>query len=89
MSKRDEKWKRSLFQMTLWLAQSSDQFCQRDERLSGRESRRVSRATLTGDSPSTHSAREVGWLRRHRVGECGSEPDADFTVFYLPRIPGP
>jgi len=44
----------------------------------------VSRATPTGDSPSTHPAREVRLLRWHRVGACAGELGADFNVFLLP-----
>jgi hypothetical protein len=33
--------------------------------------KRVNRATLTDDLSSTYPAREVQFLRRHRVGECG------------------
>jgi hypothetical protein len=40
-----------------------------ETRSPSRASRRVSRATLTADSPSTHPAREVRSLRRHGVGE--------------------
>jgi hypothetical protein len=44
----------------------------------------VSRATLTDDSPLTHSARELGWLRRHRVVSVEVNRMQILTVFYLP-----
>jgi hypothetical protein len=52
----------------------------------GRARKRVSWATLTGDSPSTHSAREVQVLRPHCVGEWEGELGADFTVVSAPRL---
>jgi hypothetical protein len=50
-----------------------------------REQKNMNRATFTGDLPSVHPAREVGLLRRLRVGECGIKLGVDFTVVLLLR----
>jgi len=52
----------------------------------GRVSRRVSRATLTGDSPSTHPAREVGMLRRHRGGWVWRWARCRFELFFPAKL---